>query len=86
MDNSGEILQALGRIEGTQEQILENQKQHVADDTRRFGELYKGQGDIEKRLAGHEGGFRVIRWLIGGGLTALAGTAYALYQIASKVS
>lgn len=73
MDGEGQILQALGRIEGKVDELKEAAREHRDDDKRRFGEVYEQLGKHDRDIAKAQGAKGVVLWLVGGGAAAIGG-------------
>lgn len=67
-----EILQALGRMEGKLDQVIEQAKEHRADDSRRFTDVYGRLDKQDEEINKAKGAKGVILWMVGGGAAAIA--------------
>jgi hypothetical protein len=67
-----EILQALGRMEGKLDQVIEAAKEHREDDKRRFSDVYTKLGEQAEEINKAKGAKGVIIFLVGGGAAAIA--------------
>lgn len=74
------ILQALGRIEGKVDQMVEAAKEHRDDDKRRFADVYKTLEDHAEDINKAKGAKGALLWLVGGGAAAIG----ALVAMAAK--
>lgn len=89
MEEANVILQALGRIEGTVNEIRDQAREHRDDDKRRFTELHVkvdgNKADVNEKIAEiaqdvnkAKGATTLIKWLLGGGALSIATLVYAL--------
>lgn len=74
MNDSNDVLQLLGRIDGKLDQVIEQAKEHRADDSRRFAAIDERIDEHERDINQAKGAKGAIVWLAGV-VAALAGTA-----------
>lgn len=79
-----EVLQALGRIEGKVDQLVDAAREHREDDVRRFTDVYEKLAEHAKDINQAKGGKAVIMWLIGGGLVSIIASVTALAKVLSR--
>lgn len=74
------MMQALGRIEQKIDTAITDAREHRADDTRRFSELYGWLGRHDREIAKAKGGKAVILWLLGGGAVSLVALGALVFR------
>lgn len=74
---SDNVLQALGRIEGKVDQIIESATEHRDDDKRRFSEVYGTLNEHAAEINKAKGAKAALLWAVGA-VAGLFGAAAAL--------